>query len=136
MSRELKFRYRDDVIKMTVYSDEFTSVAHDAHTGLSHFFQCASRNALNGIVEQFTGLKDKNGKEIYEGDVLFYDFDGDSYPEEAVKANLICVYERHNGWFSFNHTAEENEDGYLWYEMRNRCEVIGNIHENPELLKQ
>ena len=88
------------------------------------------------VLQQYTGLKDKNGKEIYEGDIVLYDFDGDSYPEEAVKANLTCVYERHNGWFSFNHTAEENENGYLWYEIRNRCEVIGNIHENPELLKQ
>lgn len=73
------------------------------------------------IIEQFTGLKDKNEVDIYEGDVCktsSFDF-GDEIQS--------IVFEE--GCFSFSY--------HLWsinqWEQRN-IEIIGNIHENPELL--
>ncbi len=79
---------------------------------------------------QFTGLHDKNGKEIYEGDIV--QFNGKFFTE-----NIFCVdYEdSHRGGFSLC-----TKDGYYsmfgdaWLEPF-YCEVIGNIHDNPELLK-
>lgn len=76
----------------------------------------------NVILEQFTGLHDKNGKEIYEGDII------QPYFDEKMKIGKPrpIVYE--DRMFGMG-----TEDGLLgiWF---NICEVIGNIHENPELL--
>lgn len=71
------------------------------------------------IVEQCTGLKDKNGKLIYEGDIILVDDDK-------------CPIE----WDSDN--ARYNVVGYgeIAYLNYNDIEVIGNIYQNPELLEE
>lgn len=76
----------------------------------------------------FTGLLDKNGKEIYEGDIL----------TDCYKRILEVVW-RNNG-FQFKSLCQTN---FLYAEMNHwfsfdfadKPEVIGNIYENPELLK-
>lgn len=76
---------------------------------------------------QFTGLRDKNWKEIYEGDVI-NDFGG---IEGADRFGSVIFSEKH-GAFMF--------DGFCGYpyfireNMATDCEVVGNIYENPKLL--
>jgi uncharacterized phage protein (TIGR01671 family) len=93
---------------------------------------------IPSTVGQFTGLKDKNGNEIYEGDILNSTFgDGNSstiffgeyfQDEDHPNASSIGFYfkDPDGDEYGFGKSTDGNTDAY---------EVIGNIHENPELLK-
>jgi len=79
------------------------------------------------ILMQYTGLKDKNGKEIYEGDIV---------KSDTGQGAVEWMY---SGWYA--HGAGENKDEniFLWAlnnQLGNELEVIGNIYENPELLDE
>ena len=75
---------------------------------------------------QYTGLTDKNGKEIYEGDIVI------DVPNKKEGWRAAIAWADVSFYLSKEHPAER--DFYeLW--QRNRLEVIGNIYENPELLK-
>ena len=71
------------------------------------------------IFSEYTGLKDENGKEIYEGDILF-----ESFREEYLKVAF-------KNW-SFR--AECDEYSLKLEDFADIFEVVGNIYENPELL--
>jgi uncharacterized phage protein (TIGR01671 family) len=75
------------------------------------------------VVMQFTGLKDKNGKEIYEGDILRECL---SSLTRNIEVKFI------NGAFYVSKTGPYLEDALL--SKCSNVEVIGNIYENPELL--
>lgn len=91
--------------------------------------------------QQFTGLTDKNGKEIYEGDIVRL-WDEDSYPNsEELKAEDGSVYQvlwtgGSAGFWLYEHLGKVAE--FEWNPLTGGywIEVIGNIHENPELLEE
>jgi len=75
----------------------------------------------------YTGLKDKNGKEIYEGGVVKLSrYWQDHFGRENT--NIFFV----NGCFEFAHSLVKP---FPLYSIADACEVIGNIYENPELMK-
>lgn len=107
--REIKFR---------AWSLEHNTMWHDIHK-TTYFEQFLSNDKR--IVMQYTGLKDKNGKEIHEGDIVVDHSDVDD------KRRYQIIWE--NAGF-------EMQTKYLMRMLRigDFLEVIGNIYENPELL--
>ena len=87
-----------------------------------HYKSFVDKNSIG----QFTGLTDKNGKEIYEGDICIVSLSYFSIEDE--KATVIF----HNGAFQFQYGCEKffSKPHDAWDEV----DVIGNIYENPELI--
>lgn len=86
-------------------------------------------------IGQYTGLHDKNGKEIYEGDIVLLDCY--YYEEPAFDGEFKVIYDDINGmWLLVD--LENKDRGFAFGEIRSyykaEIEVIGNIFENPELL--
>lgn len=103
---------------------------------ISEFLPCGNSQAVyihsgneikiinNIILMQYTGLNDKNGKEIYEGDILVSE---ELKIRIEYKANaFVGIY---MGEYNCRWSPLENKNYFQW-------EVIGNIYENPELLNK
>lgn len=93
-------------------------------------------NPKRYVVEQCTGLKDKNGRLVYEGDIVKRTF----FNVRRKSKMKNCVVKWCNGTAIFTLDVDTRDD-YRSYESRcdnvfNECEVIGNIHENPELVEE
>ena len=140
--REIKFRGKD-------YSDQWVygDLIHKRHDKESVLIQ--DHKGLGSDVDtitigQYTGLKDKNGKEIYEGDILRgneypFNCDGvDNYFAEIVWADNVC------GFYIVTHKKPNSTVRGIahgnWSQLDKEdiesFEVIGNIHDNPELIKE
>ena len=121
MNREIKFRAYSSNRKEMLYQEDKMSFNID----FKQQKVLISKNQNDYIggsfdnlpIMQFTGLKDVNGKDIYEDDILEHPNSG----RFEIKFEDYGFYLFYNGYKQISHTTE-----YM--------EIIGNIHENPELL--
>jgi uncharacterized phage protein (TIGR01671 family) len=150
MSREIKFRVWDKANNKFGHSDDYSIrgcgeyLQYECQDGEHDFsYDCFSSVSKDDLVfQQFTGLLDKNGVEIYEGDILSF------LPERKGKTYVVEF------WPEFGYVAKHAEssgvdsNGYefttshffsafQWEHYHNveyQYEVVGNIFQNPELL--
>lgn len=116
--REIKFRVWDkEKQEMVLWEDYAESIA-----------MCIAYPDENSIVMQYTGLKDKNGKEIYEGDIV-------SLGEYNYECVWISDDIRIPPCWDFIRTSKFDIH-YINFNRIAEFEIIGNIYENPELLER
>lgn len=129
MTREIKFRVWDANEKRFPAEGEI------------YLFDAIKGYRKNLIAEQYTGLKDKNGKEIYEGDIVKYLSYRKEYTGQVVfdfvDDSEGYYVEKHYGWGiqrdGYNLSLGDYADEDMKCEL---VEVIGNIHENGDLLEK
>ena len=112
MTREIKFRIWNN--GQMRYSMDGWSEDTDI-LNLSDLF-------TETILMQYTGLKDKNNKEIYEGDLLKMDYHGDTIFEVVFDNGAFCI----KPFMSPDTLVDDYTD---------QATIVGNIYRNPEMLK-
>jgi uncharacterized phage protein (TIGR01671 family) len=121
MSRELKFRAWDDVPNKDFPNRK--PMMHDwdyVKMWSPQDWECSGVT-----IEQWTGLKDRHGREVYEGDIVTEIWCGEE------RSTSIVERDAPNGGFNLRDLDGE----YAEIDSNHEFNIIGNVHENPELLQ-
>lgn len=136
MSREIKFRAWDkntkkmskpfNIYAFNAYDGEYVdnsyfSTEKNEENSEAEYFEVADENIMHELeIMQYTGLKDKNGKEIYEDDVLLCHGKSGDVTDRVI----------------FDKGKFTTNKGWVLDWSNEHYEVIGNVYESPELLKE
>ena len=132
--REIKFRAWDGELMYSVAELVFDMGPNLDGKGIRFYGPGVGEGRVDGentILMQYTGLKDKNGKEIYEGDILRIKND---HLDETVVFKVEWGGEDYPAFYLPGYETEMNSFSELYY-GEDEFKVIGNIYENPELLE-
>ena len=117
--REIKFRVWN--------GDEYLAAEYSVNIPIIGFCDHELETIYDEIViEQFTGLHDKNGKEIYEGDIL---------RSGITSAEYLVFWSEENACFMKEHLLVNARDVDMLQDL-STCKIVGNIHETPEFLEE
>ena len=154
MNRQIKFRvwddqrkqFRDDSISFQTEKNNIVEVSFE--NGEDHFIKKDGFISYpSSQIQQFTGLHDKNGKEIFEGDIVRWGMHGGSWGHEIwnryaeVEINPDLQFRIIH--YIHSETGEKRPtDNYIFHfgkfaytETEQFLEIIGNVFENPDLVK-
>lgn len=125
--REILFRGKTITSKEWIYGDLLQ------YAGGTQIWENTEQGKFNAqiipeTVGQYTGLKDKNGNEIFEGDILEGDLEDNLDP--GAKWRSVVIWGKFRWMCKGRQTLPMDEYDIL------EGEVVGNIHDNPELLKR
>ncbi|MBM7598183.1 putative phage protein (TIGR01671 family) [Virgibacillus halotolerans] len=140
--REISFRAWDNENNHMIDIARFDFADYTVY---SHLFACEGYLGENLKIMQYTGLKDKHGKEIYEGDIIEFSR-GDDWRENEQKQGISeVVYSEQITAFAYHYKAKSSW-GTAYDDVvcaigniTDQCgdlEIIGNTYENPELLEE
>lgn len=115
--REIKFRAWDESLRLFHFWDSSQQLYDNV------FWSLAKAESM--LIEQYTGLNDKNGKEIYEGDILAF--------ERIKDFKKEYVFPKEIKW---ENRGDSGVTGWTQFAPLDSVVVIGNTHQNPELLNQ
>lgn len=133
--RDIKFRCWDTENKEMLdiqeldYRDSYNGQPMIRTTMYSDYYDTEDM-----ILMQYTGLKDKNGKEIYEGDIIYCKkYIGGNWIEDCIEKGYVNF---NNGEFGLYRKQGYYQSLYKFKEYDYEFEVIGNMYDNPELLSE
>lgn len=122
--REIKFRAaRYEAVESVKVYDDLTGIDYDEEFEIYNARLKKGKWILNVIPLQFTGQKDKNGVEIYEGDIYHHGDPRITYTVVWVDSGLMGKQNSSTSYAGLKSWCDQ-------------IEVIGNIYENPELLER
>lgn len=129
--REMIYRIWDEKVKRYVQDHDDFFIDPDGELHTIDIYEGADRFCSPGryIIEQYTGLKDKNGKRIFDGDI--HEYDGLHF---SVKFGYYTDDDTHvemYGWYLDSNSLEEQ--GSLGVDSEKYVNIIGNIHEGVQV---
>jgi uncharacterized phage protein (TIGR01671 family) len=140
MNREIKFRAWDLLKNKIIQQVSILGISENFVTGFDRddMLDSAKWESLEGFshtfaLMQYSGLKDKNGKEVYEGDILL---SVNAITEPEIQG-FVCKFK--NFRWIFDSIMHPDIDFYAitdYAYIQKKYAVVGNIYENPNLLKR
>ena len=143
--REIKFRgkrldngeweygdllqYDDGSVCIGVHSKNYT----DDGFNVGQYHHIAPVN--EDTVGEYTGLKDRNGKEVYEGDIIRFSNPYLIISQGKQSFGMVKYYDALAGFALYNSSEDKFPMECDWLKIDGSTKVFGNIHDNPEFLK-